>query len=256
MPRAFGKLESRQVARDAGLLPGEHKEGARGGTTGSPALRWVTFDCYGTLIDWNGGIGGELGRLFGSTAAPRLLARYHEVEPRIQSDDPELTYRVVLGRALERLAEEEGLVLGDGEADALARSLPSWRPFPEAPAALAEARSRGWRLAILSNTDRDFIAASKAQLGVPFDETIVASEIGSYKPGHRHWTEFFARTHADRARHVHVAASLYHDVAPARELGLRAVWVNRLGETADPAPTREIGDLSALADVLDELVAA
>jgi 2-haloacid dehalogenase len=162
----------------------------------------------------------------------------------------------VLTLTLERLAAKENFALPEGEAAALARSLPEWEPFPEVPAALEEARGRGWRLAILSNTDRDFIAASKARLGVPFDETIVASEIGSYKPGHRHWSEFFARTHADRARHVHVAASLFHDIAPANELGLRSVWVNRLGEIAEPQPTREIADLSGLADVLDELVPA
>jgi 2-haloacid dehalogenase len=218
--------------------------------------RWATFDCYGTLIDWNGGIAGELDRLFGAGAGARLLPRYHELEPEVQAEDPERTYRTVLALALERLAEAEGLALPDGEHDALARSLPSWPPFAEVPAALEEARSRGWRTAILSNTDRDLIAASKAQIGVPFDETIVASEIGSYKPGHRHWSEFFARTHADRAGHVHVAASLFHDVAPCAELGLRSVWVNRLGETADPVPTREITDLSGLADVLDQLVPA
>jgi 2-haloacid dehalogenase len=218
--------------------------------------RWATFDCYGTLIDWNGGIGGELARLFGDGAAPRLLERYHQLEPQIQAEDPDRTYRTVLALALEQLAESEDLTLPDGEADALARSLPSWPPFPEVPAALEEARTRGWRLAILSNTDRDFIAASKAQLGMPFDETVVASEIGSYKPGHRHWAEFFVRTRADRDRHVHVAASLFHDIAPACELGLRAVWVNRLGEEADPEPTREIGDLAPLPDVLDELVPA
>jgi 2-haloacid dehalogenase len=218
--------------------------------------RWATFDCYGTLIDWNAGIGGELARLFGDGAAPRLLERYHELEPEVQAEDPERSYRVVLALTLERLAARENLTLPEGEAPALARSLPEWEPFPEVPAALEEARARGWRLAILSNTDRDFIAASKARLGVPFDETIVASEIGSYKPGHRHWSEFFARTHADRARHVHVAASLFHDIAPANELGLRSVWVNRLGELADPEPTREIADLGRLADVLDELVPA
>jgi 2-haloacid dehalogenase len=218
--------------------------------------RWATFDCYGTLIDWNGGIAGELGRLFGSEEAPRLLARYHELEPQVQAEDPELTYRRVLTLTLEQIAESEGLPLADGEHDALVRSLPSWTPFPEVPGALEEARARGWRLGILSNTDRDLVAASKAQIGVPFDETIVASEIGSYKPGHRHWSEFFARTHADRAGHVHVAASLFHDVAPCAELGLRSVWVNRLGETADPVPTKEISDLSGLADVLDQLVAA
>jgi 2-haloacid dehalogenase len=218
--------------------------------------RWATFDCYGTLIDWNGGIAGELEHLFGSEEAPRLLARYHELEPQVQAEDPELTYRRVLTLTLEQIAESEGLPLADGEHDALVRSLPSWTPFPEVPGALEEARARGWRLGILSNTDRDLIAASKAQIGVPFDETIVASEIGSYKPGHRHWSEFFARTHADRAGHVHVAASLFHDVAPCAELGLRSVWVNRLGETADPVPTKEITDLSGLADVLDQLVAA
>jgi 2-haloacid dehalogenase len=218
--------------------------------------RWATFDCYGTLIDWNGGIGGELARLFGAGAAPRLLDLYHEVEPEVQAEDPERSYRTVLTLTLERLAASEHLPVPDGETDALARSLPAWSPFPEAPAALEEARIRRWRLAILSNTDRDLVAASKARLGVPFDETIVASEIGSYKPGHRHWQEFFARTHADRDRHVHVAASLYHDVVPANELGLRSVWVNRLGETAGPEPTRELPDLTGLADVLDELVPA
>ena len=232
------------------------KEGARGGTMGSPTSRWATFDCYGTLIDWNGGIAGELARLFGVGEVSRLLDRYHEVEPQVQAEDPERTYRTVLTLTLERLAEGEKPELPDGEHDALVRSLPAWTPFPEVPEALEDARGRGWRLAILSNTDRDFIAASKARIGLPFDETIVASEIGSYKPGHRHWSEFFARTHADRERHVHVAASHFHDVAPANELGLKSVWVNRLGETAGPAPTREVEDLTGLADVLDELVPA
>ena len=218
--------------------------------------RWATFDCYGTLIDWNGGIGGQLGRLFGADAVPALLERYHEIEPQVQAEDPERTYRTVLTLTLERLADADGLSLPDDEHDALGRSLPEWTPFPEVPAALEEARARGWHLAILSNTDRDFIAASKARIGVPFDETIVASDIGSYKPGHRHWSEFFARTHADRARHVHVAASHFHDIVPATELGLATVWVNRLGETGDPPPTREIPDLSTLPDVLDALVPA
>jgi 2-haloacid dehalogenase len=218
--------------------------------------RWATFDCYGTLIDWNGGVGGQLGRLFGADAVPALLERYHEIEPQVQAEDPERTYRTVLTLTLERLADADGLSLPDDEHDALGRSLPEWTPFPEVPAALEEARARGWHLAILSNTDRDFIAASKARIGVPFDETIVASDIGSYKPGHRHWSEFFARTHADRARHVHVAASHFHDIFPATELGLATVWVNRLGETGDPPPTREIPDLSTLPDVLDALVPA
>jgi 2-haloacid dehalogenase len=124
------------------------------------------------------------------------------------------------------------------------------------PAALEEARRRGWKLAILSNTDRDFIDASMARLGVPFELAIVASEIGSYKPGHEHWETFFERTGAPGERHVHVAASLFHDVAPANELGLRSIWINRLGEHPSPPPTRELSDLTRLPDTLDELVPA
>jgi 2-haloacid dehalogenase len=216
--------------------------------------RWATFDCYGTLIDWNGGIRRELARIFGEGEADRLLARYHELEPGLEHDG-KLTYREVLTGALGQLAEEEGVALD--ERDALARSLPSWEPFAEVPASLEETRSRGWRLAILSNTDPDFIAASKELLGVPFDETVAASEIGSYKPGHAHWDEFFRRTGADRRGHVHVAASLFHDIAPARELGLRSVWINRLGERTDGArPDRELPDLRGLAETLDDLVSA
>jgi 2-haloacid dehalogenase len=211
--------------------------------------RWATFDCYGTLIDWDAGIRGELARMFGPEAAPSLLARYHELEPQVQAEDPSRSYRDVLRLTLARLGD-----VPDGDEDALARSLPHWSPFPEVPVALAEARRRAWKLAILSNTDRDFVEASKAQLGVPFEETVVASEIASYKPEHRHWEEFFARTGAAPERHVHVAASLYHDIAPARELGLTSIWINRLHEAADAEPTRELPDLAELPDVLDELV--
>ena len=121
--------------------------------------RWATFDCYGTLIDWNGGIGRELERLFGVDRAGECLRRYHELEPEIQAEDPSRSYREVMAIALARLGAPAD------EHDALARALPGWEPFPEVPAALGEARARGWRLAILSNTDRDFLDASVARLG-------------------------------------------------------------------------------------------
>jgi 2-haloacid dehalogenase len=208
--------------------------------------RWATFDCYGTLIDWNGGIGRELERLFGAAAVPSLLHRYHEVEPELQRERPDATYREILTEALPRLAP-----LPAGEHDALARSLPSWEPFPEVPAALEEARARGWRLAILSNTDRDFLEASLERIGVPFDLSIVASEIGSYKPDHGHWRAFAERMTPDA--HVHVGASLFHDVAPATELGLRTIWINRLGEAPEPQPDVELHSLTGLADALESL---
>jgi 2-haloacid dehalogenase len=211
--------------------------------------RWATFDCYGTLVDWNGGIRRELARVFGEERAEEELHRYHELEPRLEADG-ELSYREVLTEAMRRLGAPEG------EERRLAESLPSWQPFPEVPPALEEARSRGWKLAILSNTDRDFIDASMRNLGVPFELAIVASEIGSYKPGHAHWERFFEETGARREGHVHVAASLFHDVVPANELGLRSIWINRLEEEPRPAPTRELRDLTPLPDTLDELVAA
>jgi 2-haloacid dehalogenase len=213
--------------------------------------RWATFDCYGTLIDWNEGIRRELARVWPDEDAAKLLRRYHEVEPEVQREDPSLTYREVMRRALARLGDVPA-----GRDGALGDSLPGWRPFPEVPPALRELRARGWKLAILSNTDRDFIEASKSQLGVLFEETVVASEIGSYKPAHRHWEEFYARTNAERRRHVHVAASIFHDIEPANQLSIVSVWINRLGEISDTKPTRELPDLERLPETLDELVAA
>ncbi len=219
------------------------------------AERWATFDCYGTLVDWNGGIGTELERLFGVEQRGRLLERYHELEREIQAETPEASYRRVLTLALERLSREEGIALPDGEADALARSLPDWPVFGDVRPGLERARSRGWKLAILSNTDRDLVEASMSSIGVPFELAVVAGEIGSYKPAHRHWEVFCETMSADPDRHVHVAQSLYHDIAPASELGLPSIWINRRGEPDDPRATRTLADLAGLADTLDEIVA-
>ena len=216
--------------------------------------RWATFDCYGTLVDWNAGIRAELARLLGEADADRLLARYHEVEPRIQSERPEASYRDVMASTLAELASEVWAALPEDERDALGRSLPGWPVFPDVPDALAEARERGWRLFALSNTDRDFIEASMAAIGVPFAGAIVASEIGSYKPARGHWHAFYEQTGADRSRHVHVAQSHFHDIGAAHELGIPSIWINRLAERAEPAPTRELPTLTGLADTLDELV--
>lgn len=209
--------------------------------------RWATFDCYGTLVDWNAGIRGELARIFGEGGADELLGCYHQLEREVEAAEPALPYREVMARVLERLGAPAG------EREALARSLPRWPVFPEVPASLAEARARGWKLCILSNTDRDLLEASMGRIGVPFDGAIVASEIGSYKPAHGHWLAF--ERWVGRLPDVHVAASLFHDVAPAGELGIPCVWINRLGERPDGRrPARELPDLSGLADVLDELV--
>jgi 2-haloacid dehalogenase len=209
--------------------------------------RWATFDCYGTLIDWNAGIRGELARVFGEQRADERLQRYQEVEPELEAGGAR-SYREVLTEAMRRLGAPSG------EEDGLAGSLPDWQPFPEVTEALAQAGDRGWKLAILSNTDRDFIEASMRRLGGPFELAIVASEIGSYKPELVHWSTF--EHEVGRMPDVHVAASLFHDISPANALGLPSIWINRLGETADPVPTRELADLQSLPATLDELVPA
>jgi 2-haloacid dehalogenase len=200
--------------------------------------RWATFDCYGTLIDWDRGIREAIGE--------ELLHRYHEVEPQVEAESPTLSYREVLTEAARRIGVEDPATLAD--------SLPQWPVFPEVTGALERARRGQWKLAILSNTDRDYIDASLAAIGVPFDLAIVAGEIGSYKPAHGHWHAF--EQAVGRLPDVHVAASHFHDVIPATELGLKTIWINRLGEELEPEPTRELPNLSGLAEALDELAPA
>ena len=215
--------------------------------------RWATFDCYGTLVDWLGGMRGTLARLWPDADADALLDLYHQLEPAVQAGRG-LTYRQVMAETLATTAAMARLDLPTGEEGALGESLPAWPVFAEVPAALAELRRGGWKLAILSNTDADLLDVSLQAIGVPVNLRIVASEIGSYKPAIRHWEAFFAQTGAVRERHVHVAASLFHDIEPAGRLGLRCVWINRLAERSQLPRTGEMTDLAALPETLEALV--
>jgi 2-haloacid dehalogenase len=215
--------------------------------------RWATFDCYGTLVDWMSGIRGSLAALWPDADADALLTLYHQLEPAVQAGRG-MAYRDVMAETLASVAALARLEVPAGEEEMLGSSLPSWPVFADVPAALAELRKRGWRLAILSNTDADLLDASLQVIGVPVDLRIVASEIGSYKPAVRHWEAFFSQTGADRARHVHVAASLFHDIEPGARLGLRCVWINRQAERSDLARAAELTDLSTLPETLEALV--
>jgi 2-haloalkanoic acid dehalogenase type II len=221
-------------------------------------IEWVTFDCYGTLIDWERGITDALLPLLRAPMDRGELARrYIAVEAHVEAESYR-SYREVLREAGTRLLASLGVLAPSPLPD----SLPRWRPFGEVPDALAELRRRGRRLAILSNVDRDLIARSITQLGVEPDLVVTAQDSGSYKPAPGHWRVFAERSGAGPAVTVHVGASQYHDMRPAAALGYRTVFVDRHGETLETQgqgplsakrATRVIGDLEALPDVLDRL---
>ncbi|HKY52321.1 MAG TPA: HAD-IA family hydrolase [Candidatus Limnocylindria bacterium] len=209
----------------------------------------MTFDCYGTLIDWERGITDALMPLLRTEIERDELARrYIATEAEVEGESY-LPYRDVLDHAGRRLLRS----LGVDAPSPLPASLPSWRPFPEVPAALAELRRRGRKIAILSNVDRDLITSSIRQLGLEPDLVVTAQDCGSYKPAPGHWRMFAERSGAGPDVTVHVGASQYHDMRPAAALGYRTVFVDRHGERLETAPTRVIRDLATLADVIDEL---
>jgi 2-haloalkanoic acid dehalogenase type II len=219
--------------------------------------RWATFDVYGTLIDWELGIAQAMAGVWPEADEPmleHLLERFHEVEPEIEQDSA-APYREVLRDTLAKLALDENLAVPVGMEFALADSLPSWPAFDEVPSTLNELHARGWKLGLLSNTDPDLLAASVEHLGITPDVTITATEAGSYKPAHGHWKAFYERTGADRHghHHVHVAEGVFHDLAPCSELGITAVWINRLSEVTNYPRAAELENLTTLPDVLDEL---
>ncbi len=216
--------------------------------------RWATFDCYGTLIDWMAGIRDTLADLWPDHDAMQLLARYHEIEPEVQ-EGRSVSYRQVLSEALTLLGERDGLFLAEQDRSALADALPTWPPFAEVPGSLREVRARGWRIALLSNTDHDLLDASLSLIGVEVDLRITAEEASSYKPAHGHWERFREKTGAAPPNHVHVAASLFHDIEPCLELGIPAIWINRLGEVSDLPRAAELPDLSRLPETLDAVTA-
>ncbi len=217
-------------------------------------VEWVTFDCYGTLVDWERGITDALApHLPAGFDRQAIAARYIEIEKEVEAGEY-LRYRDVLDRASRALLRERGTSLRDDEPSPVPASLASWPPFPEVPGALRALRERGYRLAILSNVDRDFLAASIERIGVAPDLAVTAEDAGSYKPARGHWRTFQERTGATPAVTVHVGASLYHDVLPASAMGFRTVFVSRrVTPLRGATPTRIIEDLAPLPDVVDEL---
>ena len=213
------------------------------------SVQWVTFDCYGTLIDWERGITDALLPLLREPIErDELASRYIAVEAEVEAESYR-SYRDVLEEAGRRILTS----FGSDAPSPLPASLASWQPFPEVPAALAELRERGRKIAILSNVDRELVADSITLLRIEPDLVVTAQDAGSYKPAFGHWRVFAEWSGAGTDVTVHVGASQYHDMRPAGELGYRTVFVDRHGETLVTAPTHVIPDLTALPSVIDEL---
>jgi 2-haloalkanoic acid dehalogenase type II len=214
---------------------------------------FITFDCYGTLIDWESGIvnafQSEAARDGVQLQRPEIITAYHIEEPVVESGEFR-TYREVLGETAMRVAARLGWKLEREGAGFLAASLPGWQPFADANSAL-ERLAGHFKLGILSNVDDDLIAETRRHFTVDFDLLVTAQQVRSYKPSHGHFKAALARL--EGKRFLHAAQSYFHDVVPCKELGLPVAWVNRKGELSDaggPKPTYEVRNLSELADLM------
>ncbi len=221
-------------------------------------LEWLSFDCYGTLIDWEAGILGYLRPLLRAKGCDaedsQILNLYSEFEPREQSGAYR-SYRDVLAAVMRDFGLAFKVELSTAEASGLADSIAEWKPFPETAAVLQDLKSRH-RLAILSNIDDDLFARTAKRLQVPFDLVITAQQARSYKPSQRNFKLLRESIGGSWERLLHVAESLFHDVAPARELGIATVWVNRRKGKAAAAtklvraePDLEVSSLEELAAI-------
>lgn len=223
------------------------------------SVRLITFDCYGTLIDWESGILGALRPLFPGASDETLLEMYSEIEPELQSGEY-LPYRRILAGVVKEIGKRLERPVSEAEAQAFAESLKQWQPFPDTVAALQSLASR-CKLGIASNIDDDLFAATRERLKADFAFVVTAQQVRSYKPGLNHFHEAIKRAGEigiAKEQMLHAAESLHHDIIPANALGLRNVWVNRRFGKTGPGATRpamatpglEVHSLAELADAI------
>jgi len=207
-------------------------------------VRVLSFDCYGTLIDWEAGMLAALAPWRARTGLgpgdADLLARFAQLESARQASTPALPYRELLAVVARRLGEATGTPVTDAEATAFGGSVPDWPAFPDSAEALARLKRR-CRLIILSNVDEASFLGSQRRLGTVFDAVLTAEAIGSYKPDARNFAYLlgFLRAHGlGREDLLHTAQSLFHDHVPAKAAGLRTAWIDRYHAAAGPGATR------------------
>jgi 2-haloacid dehalogenase len=209
----------------------------------------LSFDCYGTLIDWEAGISSVLApwaREAGlGLTDEELLVAYAENEQRVERENPTALYPTILAESFRRIGASLGVEVSDEWAGRLGASVPSWPAFPDSADALASL-AKDYKLIIVSNVHREGFAASNVRLGVTFDRIITAEDVGAYKPAANHFKALdaaLAELNVPRERLIHVAQSLLHDHVPAKRYGLTSVWINRRhdrpGWGATPEPSEE-----------------
>lgn len=219
-------------------------------------FQWLSFDCYGTLVDWETGISDAVADSLVShdirMSRSEILALFAEVEPQIQQGGRYLEYRRVLRRVVAMMGIKLGVQFSESEMNCLVDTIGSWPVFPDTRDALQSMKSR-YNLAIISNVDDDLFAPTADALGVELDAVITAQQCGSYKPDHRNFRIALERMGIQKDRWLHIAESLYHDIAPANELGIASVWINRghdkeggATRPTDARPDMEFHDLASL----------
>jgi 2-haloacid dehalogenase len=212
--------------------------------------KWVTFDCFGTLMDWQTGFRKALASIAGDKT-DALVDAYHQAEHKTQDEGPTRPYRDVLKLTLQRAAYAIGLKLSDYDADVLARTWVDMPIFPDTEAALNRLHADGWKIAILTNCDNALFAKTEARFPVKIDMLVTSQEVGSYKPSLGHFEEFEKRSDVARDRWVHAAVSWYHDMRAAQQLGIKRVWVDRENTGQDPSiVTAHIHDMASLPGAL------
>ena len=212
--------------------------------------RWLTFDCFGTLIDWRHGI-RTTGELLFPGRGEEFLAAYIDLEAEVEADGPFRRYRAILTETTRRAAAGLRADLKPDDATALVSTIPHWPPFADVGPALGALKKDGWRMALLTNCDRDLIALTQRRLPVPFDAVVTAEDVRAYKPAPAHFLRFESSIAPARGRWIHVAQSYFHDIRPASELGIRSIWVNRQAEGEDPSlADATLADLSELPEAV------
>lgn len=215
----------------------------------------ITFDCYGTLIDWESGI-VEAFRSEAESDGVRIegeeiLRAYASIEPVVEQERYR-TYREVLAETAQRMAGLYGWTVPPARAGFLAESLPSWKPFDDTNRALERLRDAGHQLGILTNCDDDLIAATRRHFTVDFELVVTAQQVGAYKPAPPHFVT--AREKIGSSRWLHAAQSNFHDIVPTNVLNIPNAWINRRHETPLPGgiPGREFADVHGLAEWLTQ----